>query len=111
VDTVASYDDLQISRLLSDSGIVRNRKKIEAVIYNACRIIELRRQFGSFAAYLASLDIIAMDKVRREFSARFQFMGPTVTESFLQTVGILPVAHEPQCWLYETRGQGPGTRD
>jgi DNA-3-methyladenine glycosylase I len=101
VDIVARYDDTKIARLMDDAGIIRNRKKIEAVIYNACRIIELRRQFGSFAAYLDSLDITALQNVYREFKKRFRFMGPTVTESFLQTVGKLSVRHEPQCWLYQ----------
>lgn len=101
VDVVACYDNIKIEQLLDDRGIIRNRKKIEAVIFNARRIIELRRQFGSFAAYLVSLDVTAIDKVYREFKKRFRFMGPTVTESFLQTVGRLPVRHEPQCWLYQ----------
>lgn len=100
VDIVERYDEHKIAQLLTDAGIVRNRKKIEAVVYNASRIIELRKQFGSFAAYLASLDLTDMKKVSKEFKTRFQFMGPTVTESFLQTVGRLPVKHEPQCWLY-----------
>lgn len=100
VDTVALYGEQKIAQLLDDAGIVRNRKKIDAVIHNARQIIVLREQFGSFPAYLATLNVTEIDKVHKEFKKRFQFMGSTVTESFLQTVGKIPVRHEPQCWLY-----------
>jgi DNA-3-methyladenine glycosylase I len=100
VDMIAKYDEAKITQLLGNQGIVRNRMKIEAVIYNAREIIRLRQQYGSFAKYLAQLDTENVAEVYKEFKRRFRFMGPTVTESFLQTVGKMPVAHEPQCWLY-----------
>jgi DNA-3-methyladenine glycosylase I len=101
VDTIARYDDRKITQLLGNQGIVRNRMKIEAVIYNAREIIRLRQQDGSFAKYLAQLNVNNVTDVYKEFKKRFRFMGPTVTESFLQTVGKMPVTHEPQCWLYK----------
>src|SRR5436309_168809 len=52
VDRVAAFGAADIERLLGDAGIVRNRKKIEAVIYNAREIQELRRSHGSFHAWI-----------------------------------------------------------
>src|SRR5215469_15109245 len=52
VDRVAAFEPADVDRLLSDSGIIRNRLKIEATIENAIRIQALRRAHGSFAAWL-----------------------------------------------------------
>jgi|SRR5215469_12633638 len=52
VDRVAAFGPTDVDRLLSDSGIIRNRLKIEATIENAIRIQALRRAHGSFAAWL-----------------------------------------------------------
>src|SRR5271155_3552504 len=54
LDKVAAFGAKQKSRLLNDPGIIRNRLKIDAVIEDARRIVELRRQHGSFAAWLDS---------------------------------------------------------
>src|SRR3954471_20746400 len=48
VDRVAAFDAADIARLLADPGIVRNRLKIEAAIFNARRIQELHASHGSF---------------------------------------------------------------
>jgi DNA-3-methyladenine glycosylase I len=48
---VATYNDDDVARLLTNAGIVRHRGKIEAVIHNAGRAIELQREFGSLACY------------------------------------------------------------
>lgn len=101
VNAIAAYDSAKIEQLLQNAGIVRNRKKIEAVIANAQQVILLRQQYGSFAKYLTQLPVDNPTYLCREFKSRFRFMGPTVTESFLQTVGKLPVVHESQCWLYK----------
>jgi len=51
-DQVAQFDQHDIERLLGDAGIVRHRGKIVSTINNAQRVLELRREFGSFAAYV-----------------------------------------------------------
>lgn len=51
MNKVATFDESDIERLLSDQGIVRHRGKIEAVINNAKRALELVQQEGSLAAY------------------------------------------------------------
>ena len=47
-EKVARYGEEKIRELMSDSGIIRNRKKIEASINNAARFLEIRDEFGSF---------------------------------------------------------------
>ena len=49
---VAQYGPQDIERLLGDSGIIRNRRKIEAIIENAKRILGIQPQFGSLAAWI-----------------------------------------------------------
>src|SRR5512144_2925784 len=50
-ERVARYTQSDIDRLLADAGIVRHRGKIESTINNAKRVLEIRREFGSLAAY------------------------------------------------------------
>ncbi|HBV69075.1 MAG TPA: DNA-3-methyladenine glycosylase I, partial [Clostridiales bacterium] len=51
---VAQYDEDKIEELMQNTGIVRNRKKIEASINNAARFIEIQKEFGSFDNYIWS---------------------------------------------------------
>src|SRR5256884_8916328 len=49
---VASFDSREVRRLLAYPGIVRNRLKIASAIRNARSILDIRKEFGSFDAYL-----------------------------------------------------------
>lgn len=51
-DAIAAYDEGDIDRIMSTEGMIRSRRKIEAVINNARRFQEIRREFGSFSDYL-----------------------------------------------------------
>src|SRR5438132_10093285 len=51
LEAVAGFHRVDVRRLLRDEGIVRHRGKIESTINNAKRALELRREFGSLAAY------------------------------------------------------------
>jgi DNA-3-methyladenine glycosylase I len=53
-EKIARYGTRDVKRLLSDSGIVRNRLKIAATIKNAKALLALRKEFGSFDTYLWS---------------------------------------------------------
>lgn len=52
IDEVAAFGARDVERLLADAGIVRHRGKIEAVVNNARRALELRTEEGSLAAFL-----------------------------------------------------------
>jgi len=51
---VAEFDDADMARLLSDTGIVRNRQKVLATIVNAREVLRLQDESGSFDAYVWS---------------------------------------------------------
>ena len=49
---IAAYGESDIKRILETPGMIRSRRKVEAVIHNAQRFIELRREHGSFSGWL-----------------------------------------------------------
>lgn len=101
VDLVAAYGPADIERLMADPDIIRNRRKIEACIGNARRWQDVRREHGSFAAWLAAHH--PQDKAEwvKLFKSRFAFMGGEVVGEFLMSIGILPGAHRPDCPVHQ----------
>ena len=87
VDQVATFTDADVERMLEDKGIVRNGRKIEATIANARTCQNLIREYGSFAAYLRSMDGQDYYTRARAFSKQFKFMGPMGTYFFFYSVG------------------------
>ena len=97
VDRVADYGDEDRERLLADSGIVRNRLKVDAAIHNARVIRELRASHGGFAAWLSAhhpRDKAAWVKL---FRKTFRFTGGEITGEFLASIGYLPSPHRSGC--------------
>lgn len=116
---VAAFGPDDRARLLADAGIVRNRQKVDATISNAGRILEVAREHGSFAAYLAAQvpgpaatlpanatlsdipprtptsDALSADLRRRGFG----FVGSTIVYAFIQSVGLVD-DHLPGCFRY-----------
>jgi DNA-3-methyladenine glycosylase I len=86
VGTVAGYGEPDVERLVADQGIVRNRRKIEATIYNARVMWDLIQEYGSFHAFLRSLDGSEYAARRQELSRRFKNLGPTGVFTFLWCV-------------------------
>ena len=98
IDRVASFGARDVERLLNDKSIIRNRLKIESTIENAKIVQSIIGEHGSFARYISGLTG-SRDDLFREFKKRFRFMGPTIAESFLLSIGKIEGAHEPGCWL------------
>lgn len=113
---IARYTDRDLQRLLSDSGIVRHRGKIEAVINNAGRACELVDREGSLAAYFwryepdertladpqtasTSETSVALSKDLKKKG--WKFVGPTTVYAFMQAMGLIN-DHVHQCSI---RGQ------
>ena len=86
VAAVAGYGEPDIERLVKDEGIVRNRRKIEATVHNARVMWDLSQEYGSFHAYLRSLDSLEYAGRRKELSSRFRNLGPTGVFTFLWCV-------------------------
>ena len=62
IHKVAAYTDIDRVRLLADSGIIRNRLKINAAIVNARKIKELQKEYGSFRAWLDANHRLSKDE-------------------------------------------------
>jgi DNA-3-methyladenine glycosylase I len=105
---VAAFGERDVDRLLTDSGIVRHRGKIESTIGNAQRILEVQDDCGSFDAYVWSFvdgtpvvgtweqldDLPSSTSVSaalsRDLKRRgFRFVGPTTVYAFMQAAGLV----------------------
>ncbi len=114
---VAAYTEADVQRLLGDAGIVRHRGKIEAVIHNAGRAIELQREFGSLARYFWGYEVDVSKRpkrltveVLRSFTTApeaialsrdlkkrgWKFVGPTTMYAFMQAMGLVN-DHQHDC--------------
>jgi len=100
IEAVARYGRSQRARLLRDEGIIRNSLKIDAVIENARRILELRRQTGSFARWLDSHHPLSKEDWVKLFKKTFLFTGGEITGEFLISTGYLPGAHDESCPIF-----------
>jgi DNA-3-methyladenine glycosylase I len=104
IPAVAGFTDRDTQRLLQDSGIVRHRGKIEAVVANARRAVDLAEEAGSLAAYFwryepdpthrappqsvsTSPASVALAKDLRQRGWRF--VGPTTIFAFMQATGLI----------------------
>ena len=102
IDTIAAYAESDRTRLLNDSGIIRNRLKVNAAIVNAQRIQELRKEHGSFKGWLDGHHPQTLENWTRIFKRTFTFTGGEIVKEFLMSTGYLPGAHTPDCPIYET---------
>ena len=108
ITSVAGFTDDDIARLLEDASIVRNRAKIEAVVNNARRAVELIYDRGSLAAHLWSFEPPPSPPTMRATSSEstalardlkrrgWRFIGPTTAYAFMQAIGLVN-DHEPTC--------------
>jgi DNA-3-methyladenine glycosylase I len=100
LDTVARYGDPDRARLLGDAGIIRNRLKVDAAIDNAQRLIAIREQHGSFAAWLDAHHPLTREEWVKLFRRTFRFTGGEIVGEFLMSTGYLPGAHAASCPVY-----------
>ena len=100
VDRVAAFGPKDVERLMGDAGIIRNRLKIAATIDNARRIQELRREFGSFAAWLDVHHPRSREEWVKLFKKTFRFTGGEIVNEFLMSLGYLGGAHDASCPVY-----------
>lgn len=115
---VAEYDEQKIRELLANSGIIRNRRKIEASIRNAKAFLAVQEEFGSFDAYiwqfvdgktkvnawktLAELPAKTPESetMSKDLGQRgFKFVGPTICYAFMQAAGMVN-DHIVDCFRY-----------
>jgi DNA-3-methyladenine glycosylase I len=100
VDRVAAFGPADIDRLLADSGIIRNRLKLDAAVENARRIQALRQSHGSFAGWLDAHHPRSLQEWTPLFRQTFRFTGGQIVNEFLMSIGYLPGAHEADCPVF-----------
>jgi DNA-3-methyladenine glycosylase I len=107
-EKIASYGERDVERLMADSRIIRNRRKIESAVANARAYLELSEKEGSFSKWLwswvdgkpvvnhwktlneipPSTDL--SERISKELKQRgFSFVGPTIIYAFLQAEGLV----------------------
>lgn len=105
---VAVYDEERIGELLSNSGLVRNRLKINSAVRNAREFVKVQEGFGSFDRYIwdfvGGRPIVNMWESLRQIPAEtvesraiskdlkkrgFSFVGPTIIYAYMQAVGMV----------------------
>ncbi len=115
-EKMAVYTSDKINHLLQDTGLIRNRLKIEALIKNARACLAIQQEFSSFSVYIwqfvngevicnhwrdthevpvstAQSDAMAKDLKQRGF----KFVGTTICYAFMQAVGMVN-DHTRDCW-------------
>ncbi len=105
---IATYDANKIEELMHNSGIVRNRLKIQATVANAKAALEIQKEFRSFNSYIWQFvgdnmiqnhwktlsDVPSSTSESEEMSKDlkrrgFKFIGPTICYGFMQAVGMV----------------------
>jgi DNA-3-methyladenine glycosylase I len=119
VGKISQYSDHDVSRLLGNAGIIRNRLKINAAIANAKAFLQVQEQFGSFDRYLwqfvndtpvqnswgkmADIPSFGPESgaMSRDLRKRgFRFVGPTICYAFMQAVGMVN-DHIVECFRHK----------
>ncbi len=112
-ETVARFTDVDVDRLMQDSGIVRARAKIEATIGGARTYLKMRDAGEEFADFAWSFvdgtpirnetgvipaNTPLSEEISRELKRRgFKFVGPTIVYAWMQAVGLVD-DHAPDCF-------------
>jgi DNA-3-methyladenine glycosylase I len=91
-DTVAAFADDDVERLVADTGIIRNRRKIEATVTNAQALLALDGEPGGFVGWLRSQD--DFDATVAALRGEFRFLGDMGAYYFLYVVGEDVPTHE-----------------
>lgn len=100
IKTVANYSDTDIERLLNDTGIIRNKLKINATIHNAKVIVELQNEFGSFKNWIDAYHPKTKEEWVKIFKKTFKFTGGEIVNEFLMSTGYLAGAHDLNCPIH-----------
>jgi len=117
-ERIAKYNASKIEALLQDTGIVRNKLKVNATITNAQAFIKIQEDFGSFSSYIwnfldgkpiknslknhkdAPANTPLSDAISKDLKKRgFKFVGSTVIYAHMQATGMVN-DHVESCFRY-----------
>ncbi len=118
-DLIANYTEKDIERIMNTEGMIKSKRKVEAIINNAKCFQKIREEFGNFCNYIWSysdnktilyekheIGYIPVsnglsDKISKDLKKRgFKFMGSITIYSHLQACGIIN-DHDKNCKRYE----------
>jgi len=97
IKKVAAYGEKDRERLLNDAGIIRNRLKVDAAIYNAQQILLLQKEHGSFKGWIDFHHPLEKAEWVKLFKKTFRFTGGEIVNEFLMSTGYLRGAHTLEC--------------
>ncbi|SFC86467.1 DNA-3-methyladenine glycosylase I [Algibacter pectinivorans] len=116
---IANYQQTKIDALLQDTGIIRNKLKVNATVTNAQALIKVQEEFGSFSNYIwgfvdgkpiknsvnnykeAPGNTPLSDTISKDLKKRgFKFVGSTVVYAHMQATGMVN-DHEVDCFRYQ----------
>jgi DNA-3-methyladenine glycosylase I len=125
---VAKFGAKEVSKLLANPGIIRNRPKVEAAIANARATLRVQESFGSLDSFLwrlidgkpvinrwtrasqAPAKTALSESLAKELKVQgFRFIGPTVAYALMQAIGMVN-DHETTCYRYRQLGGGKRSR-
>jgi 3-methyladenine DNA glycosylase Tag len=98
IDVVADLHEKDIEDLMKDTRVVRNSRKLAAIVHNAQKILELDEAHGSFQQYLRSHG--SFGATVKAIQSDFKYMGPSGIYMFLYVVGEDVIPHEEFEKLY-----------
>ncbi len=104
---VATFDDLDVERVLATPGVMRTPRKVRATIANARTLLDVDREFGGIAAYLQSFS--SYPELAKDFKRRFTFMGDMNVWYVLFRTGNPVPRFEP--WVGGIAGEHPRMRE
>jgi len=118
-DKVASFGEEDIERIMGTPGMIKSRRKIEAIIHNAKRFQDVRREFGTFSSYIWGFTKGKTylyqghgkgmhpaknglsDRISKDLRSRgFKYLGSVTVYSHLQACGIIN-DHVESCFRYQ----------
>ncbi len=107
-EKVANYDDKKIQALLNDTGIIRNKLKMNSAVRNAKVFLKIQQEFGSFDAYIwgfvdgqpilnhfktieeVPAKTALSDRISKDLQKRgMNFVGSTIVYAYMQAIGMV----------------------
>lgn len=117
-EKIANYDENKYNELLVNSGVIRNRLKIQSTITNARSYLMIRQEFSSFSEYIwrfvdgkpihnnwkshkqVPTNTVLSDCMSNDLKKRgFKFVGSTICYAYMQAVGMVN-DHLIDCYRY-----------
>ena len=100
---VSRFSISKIDQLVQDTSVIRNRRKIEAIVGNARRMLELDKEYGGFRKYLRSF--ASYEELTADLRRQFKFLGEMGAYHFLYVVGEKVPSWEEWSAAHETAGR------